>query len=207
MNPIAGINNICDLFHQKESSDYIKLCEEKKNIVSKFPDCTIINDTLIFTQFKDYFVTNLLEFKTSSTRKYIISFIVMMTKYDYFHANILIYDTEQNRVERFEPNGLNQSIYNGNSIDDILFEKFKLLNIQYTKVSYFLPKIGPQPYDTKLLVKDTGFCATWCILYVFLRVAFPDISLNELIGDMTKWNKNDKKRNILMVTNFFLGMI
>jgi hypothetical protein len=77
-----------------------------------------------------------------------------------YHSNILIYDKNENRIERFEPNGLKQNLYDNELVENTLFEKFKLLNIQYTKCSYFLPKLGPQVCDYKLLDKNTGFCTT-----------------------------------------------
>lgn len=205
MDPIVGINNIYKICKDCKNIDYVELCENKKDIASKFPDCTVLTDTLIFTQFENYFITNLSEFKIPQNTRYTISFvnISLVSKKDkVYHSNVLIYDKEQNRVERFEPNGIGQSLYDNNQVEEILFEKFNEINIIYTKSHYFLPVLGPQSYDSGL---DEGFCAIWTILYVFLRIAFPDISLILLISDMIKWNK--KVRNVQVLSSFFLKML
>ncbi len=215
MNISVGLNDIQNISNLANYEDYENLAKNEKNILSKFPDCTILSTTVIITFVADYFITNVSEFKdfkNNSETRYAISCISLSTNIvsddgnEYLkHANILLYDRLENRVERFEPNGLNVSFYNNQLVDDTLFQKFKDIDIQYTQTNYFLPKTGPQIYDHKLNLKN-GVCTVWCILYIFLRIAYPDISLNDLIIQMNRWNKKTEN-NICKIIDFFNRMI
>lgn len=91
------------------------------------------------------------------------------------HANILIIDHNKKIIERFEPYGANSPkdfYYNGDKLDSLLKKTFSELNYQYKKPSDYLPPIGLQYLEsmettTCNLGDPNGFCAVWCVWWVF----------------------------------------
>lgn len=108
------------------------------------------------------------------------------------HGNILILDTFNKTIERFDPHGgstfidLNSKkriknlkrIYKQELIDEILRNKFKkiLPNYKYLDLSITCPYIGPQ------LKVDMykGLCMTWCLMYFLLRIYNPNVSTSDI---------------------------
>lgn len=125
------------------------------------------------------------------------------------HAGYLIYDTQNNEVERFEPHGSTTPAglyYNPSLLDEILEARFKTINenIKYIKPSDYLPKIGFQLMDIgenkKRKIGDPlGFCALWCIWYVDMRLTYKDITRENLIKILVKTirSQNISFRNMI----------
>ena len=108
------------------------------------------------------------------------------------HGNILILDTFNKTIERFDPHGgstfidLNSKkriknlkrIYKQELIDEILRNKFTniLPNYKYLDLSITCPYIGPQ------LKVDMykGLCMTWCLMYFLLRIYNPNVSMSDI---------------------------
>lgn len=108
------------------------------------------------------------------------------------HGNILILDTFNKTIERFDPHGgstfidLNSKkriknlkrIYKQELIDEILRNKFTniLPNYKYLNLSITCPYIGPQ------LKVDMykGLCMTWCLMYFLLRIYNPNVSMSDI---------------------------
>ncbi len=110
---------------------------------------------------------------------------------DKSHANILIYNINQNIVERFEPNGKNHPRdfnYNSILLDNLLENKFKQINkdIKYIKPSDYLPTIGFQIIESiesskcKRIGDPNGFCAVWCIWWIEQKLTYPDLDSKNL---------------------------
>ena len=99
------------------------------------------------------------------------------------HSNILIYDKNNNSIERFESNGSSFPFkfnYNPDRLDELLKDKFLKIftDCKYYYPKDFLPKIGFQllesydHYKTKKIGDPGGFCAVWCTWYSFMRTKY-----------------------------------
>jgi hypothetical protein len=154
------------------------------------------------------------------------------------HANYLIYDKLNKTMERFEPHGDITLIFDKlpflktcilSNIDDKLLGAFKTqygddFIETYYKPCDFLPRQSFQSLQESLgdmIASDPGgFCASWAVWYVDLRLSNPDIrpynlvrqtiaDLNEkcdsltnfirnyssFISDFAKFFENNKKYN------------
>jgi len=114
---------------------------------------------------------------------------------DKAHANILIYDKKNNSMERFEPHGNTYPKnfnYYPNKLDNLLKSYFSNLffKLNYVNIKNILPKIGFQTLEllehskNKQLGDPGGFCAVWCIWYVFNRIKFNDIENTKLANKL-----------------------
>jgi len=108
------------------------------------------------------------------------------------HANILIIDIKNKLIERFEPNGFyspREFYFNSQVLDDLLKNKFEnlLSSYKYIKPSEYLPVIGLQILETlennkcKKLGDPNGFCAVWCIWWVYYKCKYNLITSDTLI--------------------------
>ena len=125
------------------------------------------------------------------------------------HANYLIYDSQINEIERFEPHGYNTPpglYYNPSLLDGILESRFKNINenIKYIRPSDYLPKIGFQLMDVRENKKrkigdPAGFCALWCIWYVDMRLTYRDTDRKKLANLLIKTvrSQNISFRNMI----------
>jgi len=129
------------------------------------------------------------------------------------HANILLIDKENKTIERFEPNGHDTPPsfnYNGILMDNILSSYFKkLLNdYKYITPKDYLPKIGFQSYEnieyykTRKLGDPGGFCAAWCLWYVFNRIKYNDIKNVDLVYNLIKIIKYNNMSFKNIIRNF-----
>lgn len=112
------------------------------------------------------------------------------------HANILFWDVVNKTIERFEPNGANYPInfnYNPKLLDTLLENKFKEYDkdIKYYRPIDFLPIVGFQMLEIletdkfRKLNDPNGFCAVWCIWWVYQRI----INIDENISNIDFANK------------------
>ena len=110
------------------------------------------------------------------------------------HANYIIIDYELLTIERFEPHGSESPYglnYNASLLDNTLETKFNSFNLglKYFPPYTYLPKIGFQMMEIKEKKNDyigdpNGFCALWCIWWIDIKLANPNISstiLQELL--------------------------
>jgi len=110
------------------------------------------------------------------------------------HANYIIFDFELLIIERFEPHGSDSPYgmnYNSSLLDNTLENKFISYNLgfKYFQPYTYLPKIGFQMMEIKEKKNDyigdpNGFCALWCIWWIDIKLANPNISskiLQELL--------------------------
>lgn len=112
------------------------------------------------------------------------------------HANILIADTKNKTIERFEPNGsityTSRFTCPQNLADQELEELFSEYGYQYISPKTICPYIGAQEeYESqKGLRQEEGYCVTWSIIYANLRLE--NLSENKEIAknmtnDLTKY--------------------
>jgi len=129
------------------------------------------------------------------------------------HANLLIYDTVNKTLERFEPHGSYhdyETTYT--DLDDKIIKLFKD-NLgkdsvkQYYKPLDYCPTVIFQALEktSKKEGDPGGFCAVWCLWYADLRLANPDLSREKLIDkaiDRIKNEGGDFRQFIRNYSNF-----
>ena len=111
------------------------------------------------------------------------------------HANILIYDKQNNSMERFEPHGNTYPRnfnYFPNRLDNLLKNHFSYIfsKLNYVNIKDILPKIGFQTLEllehskNKQIGDPGGFCAVWCIWYTFNRIKYKEIKNTKLANKL-----------------------
>jgi hypothetical protein len=104
------------------------------------------------------------------------------------HANCLIYDTQLQELERFEPHGAVDYGIHIKDLDDQIKDVFISGSspIIGRNVKYFAPPdycpIGPQALPAKHSEGDPGgFCHWWTVYYMDLRLSNPDMNRATLL--------------------------
>lgn len=130
--------------------------------------------------------------------KILVFYIILRNDPIGAHANMLIFNHVRNEVERFEPHGIqtNAKGYNSKQIDKSLVKLTQsvnsLLNTNYKYLNSYhacpmLP--GVQKLEGSFRSQDTsntGWCATWSILYGDLRLQLPDVSSYDILQLLMK---------------------
>lgn len=107
------------------------------------------------------------------------------------HANILLWNLNENIIIRFEPNGSrepNTMYYNSGLLDIKLKTYFEKINpkITYIKPNKYLPIIGFQVIENisnkncRNIGDPNGFCLVWCIWFIHHFIINQHISLNKI---------------------------
>ncbi|KNC87843.1 hypothetical protein SARC_00100 [Sphaeroforma arctica JP610] len=98
---------------------------------------------------------------------------------DWDHANTLILDKRTGKIERFEPHGCNNRVLQ-QELDDQLSayvaKRLSHLGFWYVPLHLSCPTTGPQLRNPR----DEGFCNAWTMLFLHIRVAFPDLAMGEI---------------------------
>lgn len=134
------------------------------------------------------------------------------------HANMIIIDTKNKIIERFEPNGRNPPrgfYYNPNLLDTLLENKFNeiLSNYKYIKPIDYLPNIGFQLLETieditcKKIGDPNGFCAVWCVWWVDMKLKNPDIDSKTLATELIKQIKYSNKSFKKIIRNYSINIV
>jgi len=118
------------------------------------------------------------------------------------HANILLYDSVLNEIERFEPAGGENPIqfnYNQDLLDYYLEEYFQK---QFQNCKYFKPRsyeltIGFQTMEiidiNKKIGDPGGFCGAWSLWWVYMRIKNESINRKKLFIQLVK---NIRRNNL-----------
>lgn len=182
----------------KNFTENKELCKFYKSIgIIMNTHCEFLNFEIIWVYHKlyliDEFYDNFKKCLNKKDKKYIIIPLGIEMR-EGSHANYLIFDKQNNEIERFEPHGSSAPTglnYNPNLLDDILENRFKELvpNAKYIRPSDFLPKIGFQIMDVgeryKRKIGDPGgFCALWAIWYVDMKLTYRTLNRNVLVNQM-----------------------
>ena len=169
-------NKELDLQYKKNGIDF-----SHKN---RFVNISIywIYQKIIFPTDFDKNISQIIKNKT----KYLIIPICIETENS--HLNILFWDIQNKKIERFEPNGkfsprdLN---YNYKLLDTIILNKFKFYDsdISYLTPSEYLPVVGFQMLENqetnKCKIGDpNGFCVIWCIWWIYQKLTYINSNTN-----------------------------
>jgi hypothetical protein len=130
----------------------------------------------------------------------------------YGHANFLLFDFTTMQVERFEPHGSEPPHgldYNAHLLDNLLENKINSFNLDFKYIIPYdyLPKIGFQIKEIHELKNDyigdpNGFCAAWCIWWIDIRIANPDININKLVNLLFKEIINEEYSYKKLIRNY-----
>jgi ankyrin repeat protein len=182
--------------------------------------CDFNNFELIWTgynlKYSDEFDNNFLNCLNNKKNKFIIIPIgIELDKGS--HANYLIYDIENQELERYEPNGSSHPIdfdYNNDLLDDILKNKINKLvkNSKYISPKDYLPKISFQLLDSiernkKKIGDPGGFCAVWSVWYVDFRITYASMKREKLIKNLIKTIKTNNISVKNMIRNYSQNII
>lgn len=118
------------------------------------------------------------------------------------HANILLYDSVLNELERFEPSGGEYPMeYNYNPdlldfyIEDLFSKKFK--DMKYFKPRSFEMSVGFQTLEivdiNKKIGDPNGFCGAWSLWWVYMRIKNENIDRKKLFIQLIK---NIRRNNL-----------
>jgi hypothetical protein len=118
-----------------------------------------------------------------------------------YHANALIFDSENKILTRFEPHGSGLEVKYDVGMLDTQINKWMTQNIKgwtYRAPIHFCPSRGPQTLETELyynskmkaiygdnLNKEAGgFCSAWSLLFLHYRLVNPELSEKEIVDYM-----------------------
>jgi hypothetical protein len=151
---------------------------------------------------KNYFE----QFSKCENKRFIVMPFIMSCSRNSVHVNLLIYDSKNKSMERFEPNGsMSNPCYNVGidmNIQKIFSRKFgKNFIHQYYKPLDFCPEINFQKIAYS---EDEGgkFCGVWASWYADLRLLNPDINRKELVERSIKGLKSNKRKANESLTSF-----
>lgn len=124
-------------------------------------------------------------------KRYIITFLTIEKDVD-AHANMVIFDTKEMIMERYEPHGLDTDFYDKKIADDIMKQFAQRHNFKY---------LGPDDFcitglqdviesSTMDVYHFEGFCKTWSFLYALFRLGFSD--------EMDRKTVNDNLKDIML---------
>ena len=150
------------------------------------------------------FDTIIQNFKDSNKRFFVIPLGIYHS--DQAHANILLYDSKLNEIERFEPSGSEYPFsfnYNSDLLDFYLenyfTEKFK--DCKYFKPRSYEMNIGFQTMEivdiNKKIGDPGGFCGAWSLWWVYMRIKNENIERKKLFLQLVK---NIRRNNISFKT-------
>ena len=123
------------------------------------------------------------------------------------HANALFIDKKEKTAERYEPHGARSY----QIFDDFEYEKFdknlgsylkKKYGLEYIPPSNFLPALGPQSFEH--YIDESGYCATWSLWYIDMRLSYPNISREKLVLGMFD-KVHDMLRDPAILTRYLVN--
>jgi hypothetical protein len=115
-----------------------------------------------------------------TNKRYIITPIITYFENGTSHCNMLLIDTAEKVVERFEPNGniIYEKYPDVIKVDKFLNTFFKRIDYKYVNPKDFCPKFGPQ-CNIESFSSKSGFCSTWSFLYTIFRLDNPNFTRKE----------------------------
>ena len=148
-----------------------------------------------------------------NVKRYIVIPISIELSSGNSHANILLIDNIDKEISRFEPHGSSSPdgfYFNEKLLDSNLKNKFinVFTNYKYRKPKTYLPNIGFQSLENlmtnrcKKIGDPNGFCAVWCIWWVYQRIKYSNLDLKTLSEKLINQLKIDKIVIPEMIRNF-----
>jgi hypothetical protein len=208
------------LTHNKEIENYYIKMGLNYTFKMEFSNIEIVWSfmKLIYPTNFDSILLNRIKHAQSSNMNIIIPLGIEVSNASHSgsHANIIIIDYENKTIERFEPNGMNPPrgfYYNPSLLNTLLKTKFSNLLPDYTYMSPsdYLPNIGFQMYESiedtkcKKIGDPNGFCAVWCIWWVYQRMLNIDnnkLNVYNFASEFIKIIKFDNKSFKSIIRNF-----
>lgn len=119
--------------------------------------------------------------------RFIIFYLGIVRKNDVGHANILIYDKNNNELERFDPFSSVHAHPSISNIDKKLKTYFsqQIQNVVYVSPSDYMTSVGLQRIDVEeqnneYIGDPIGYCVAWSLWYADMRATY-EIPRNKLI--------------------------
>ncbi|AVL94899.1 ankyrin repeat protein [Moumouvirus australiensis] len=186
-----------------------------KNFKSIFQDYInhsphLINHVIIWKNAETHYIPDfLIEGINLCKNNKLIKFVIIkltIINEKFNHANMLIYDINNNILERFDPYG-NISYPQTLEIDNYLRKYFKnnIPEIKYVSPKNSARTISFQIYSDELAEENYiendpgGFCVAWCIWYIETRMNNKKIHPKKLINEMENIinKRNDKFKDYI----------
>lgn len=164
-----------------------------KDYINHYP--ALINHLIIWINDKKYFISPYIIPGIKQTMnkfpdaQFILFKLTIFAEQNFNHANVLIFDTKNNYIERFDPYG-KINIFNGESIDKTLLNFF----VKYFPDTKYLSPSDSSPMGISFQIfsdesnqrnyvenDPVGFCIPWCLWYVEMRAKNKKIAPKSLI--------------------------
>ena len=182
----------------------------KRSLIKDWADFAITyfeKDTLI--EFPTQFgrtIRSFFKFLDSCKKRFVVLPLLMILKSGSVHFNMVIYDTKDKELERFEPYG--------GKVKTKFDKLFKMYidvfidNVTYFEPLTFCPNISFQQlnetYGTILSTDPGGFCTIWSLWYMEMRLKYPDKSRKKIIDIAIKDISENKKGYRNFIRNYTL---
>ncbi len=179
---------------------------------------------IIWRSSNQYYIHPNLEFLLkkcllSSNIRFIVLKLTLVTSPNGTHANVIIYDKVKNTLERFEPYGVIPYLEtnNLNKLIEELGRKYINNNLKYYTPNDIFGTIGFQTIsnDSSINVKQlgnpVGFCLSWTLWYLEMRINNPDVEPNVMLKHVMEEIINNKvvdseKLFINFIKNYASGL-
>jgi ankyrin repeat protein len=134
-------------------------------------------------------IESILENLFKSKKRFYMIKITLIVSSQYTHANILLIDSENFTVRRFEPYGIsdvNDEIFLDRLLGDLISKIFKK-KIKYYRPGDYLSGLRFQSISNdgdstvKKMGDPGGYCLAWCLWYIELKLNNPDIEEEDLL--------------------------
>jgi hypothetical protein len=139
------------------------------SMYSQIPMIYFSDSTPIFTFYPEEKLIQCLK----GNKRYIIFFFTLIFD-EMAHANMIVIDTKDKIVERYEPHGAKVNFYEHKVVDKILSGYFKKFGLDYLGPEDFC-KEGIQSIfegETGETYNFEGFCQTWSFIYAYFKTIF-----------------------------------
>jgi len=129
----------------------------------------------------------------NKTKRFILIKVTFVVSESFTHANVILIDTYDKSVRRFEPYGVS-NVDNEKDLDEYIEDKMKKIfdNVTYYKPGDYLDiaKFQAVSNDAQPAFKKTGdpagYCLAWCFWYIELKLNNNNLSELDLITNATK---------------------
>jgi hypothetical protein len=135
------------------------------------------------------------------------------------HANLLIYRTDENKLEHFEPNG-NVMLREISDVItkkmmyfiELLTHKIRRESIDFVPATKICPRIGLQALESSMKHKtlangkpeSEGYCVAWSIFFTELCLMNPTISSEVLLDSVFESSKSDPEYLKKLIRGYIL---
>ena len=131
------------------------------------------------------------------------------------HSNVIFFDTAKKTIDRFDPHGTksfggNTAAYDQNAIDRILKKEFKKILPQYEFIDFEMtcPYFGAQlKVESGGVSRADGYCVTWSLMFIILRILNPDKSVLELAKKMSEGTREEMIKKIRKFAKYYSDVL